>query len=216
MQKVYFISGLGADERVFKYLDLSFCEPVFIPWIKFLKDESLESYANRLRASIPDQDPVVVGLSMGGMIASIMASKEPNMKAVIISSNKNSGEFPPYLRAGKFAPIYKYFTGKPSLLMRKMIMTTFGSMTKEQEDLLMQLMNETDHEFMHNAIRAILAWKSDAGISPFNIKHIHGTADMMLPYKYVKADYSVKGGTHAMVVTKPDEVSVLLKKALGV
>jgi hypothetical protein len=34
MKKVYFISGLGADKRAFSFLDLSFCEPVFINWIQ--------------------------------------------------------------------------------------------------------------------------------------------------------------------------------------
>ena len=54
MKKVYFISGLGADKRIFSFLDLSFCEPVFIDWITPLKNESLESYALRLRKQIPD------------------------------------------------------------------------------------------------------------------------------------------------------------------
>ncbi|HLG39082.1 MAG TPA: hypothetical protein VI461_05410, partial [Chitinophagaceae bacterium] len=68
MKKVYFISGLGGDKRVFSFLDLSFCEPVFIEWIKPLKKESLESYALRLRNQIPEKNPVIVGVSLGGMM----------------------------------------------------------------------------------------------------------------------------------------------------
>jgi hypothetical protein len=48
LKKVYFISGLGADKRAFSFLDLSFCEPVFIEWIKPLKNETLQGYALRL------------------------------------------------------------------------------------------------------------------------------------------------------------------------
>ena len=59
MKKVYFISGIGADKRVFSFLDLSFCEPVFLDWIAPNKQESLESYALRLRNEIPEAHPVI-------------------------------------------------------------------------------------------------------------------------------------------------------------
>jgi hypothetical protein len=49
MKKVYFISGLGADKRAFSFLDLSFCEPVFIDWIQPLKNELLPEYALDLK-----------------------------------------------------------------------------------------------------------------------------------------------------------------------
>jgi hypothetical protein len=41
MKKVYFISGLGADSRVFSFLDLSYFEPVFLDWLPPQKKESL-------------------------------------------------------------------------------------------------------------------------------------------------------------------------------
>ena len=47
--KVYFLSGLGADKTVFQFLDLDFCEPVFIEWIPPHKNESLPDYALRLK-----------------------------------------------------------------------------------------------------------------------------------------------------------------------
>ena len=37
MKTLYCITGLGADENVFQYLDLSFVKPVFIDWISPLK-----------------------------------------------------------------------------------------------------------------------------------------------------------------------------------
>ena len=68
--QVYFISGLGADKTVFQLLDLSYCEPVFIDWIKPAKKEPLKAYALRLKAekNMPD-NAVIVGLSFGGMLA---------------------------------------------------------------------------------------------------------------------------------------------------
>jgi hypothetical protein len=41
MQKVYFISGLGADERIFQYLNLEGIEPVFIQWLEPFSKEKI-------------------------------------------------------------------------------------------------------------------------------------------------------------------------------
>ena len=71
--KVYFISGLGADYRVFSLLELSFCEPVFIGWIKPQPNESLPHYAARLLEQIPETSPIIVGISFGGMLVTEMA-----------------------------------------------------------------------------------------------------------------------------------------------
>jgi len=106
MKKVYFISGLGADKRVFSFLDLSFCVPVFIEWITPLKKESLESYALRLSKNIPEINPTIVGISFGGMLATEIAKANPDIKAIIISSNKTSAELPNLFRIGKYLPVY--------------------------------------------------------------------------------------------------------------
>src|SRR5688500_240528 len=98
MKKVYFISGLGADRRVFEFLDLSFCEPVFLDWIPPMKNESLPSYAERLCRDVKEPDAVLVGMSLGGMMATEFAKKHPAANVIILASNKTSREFPGYLR----------------------------------------------------------------------------------------------------------------------
>jgi len=67
---VYFISGLGADERVFQFLDLSEIEHRFIKWNVPQKNESLPSYCKRLTEQINvQQEVILIGISFGGMIA---------------------------------------------------------------------------------------------------------------------------------------------------
>lgn len=51
--KVYFISGLAADSRVFKHVVLPpGYEPIYIDWINPLTAESLQDYALRLAEKI--------------------------------------------------------------------------------------------------------------------------------------------------------------------
>ena len=210
MKKVYFISGLGGDKRVFSFLDLSFCDPVFIDWIEPLKNESLESYALRLRDQIPEKDPVIVGVSFGGMLVTEMAKANPGIHAIIISSNKTAKEFPGYLRIGKYFPVYKWIPERIANRSAHAIKWILGRNGKEQKKVLLQIIREMDIRFVRWAIYAIMHWKNKE--IPKNIIHIHGTGDILLPYRKVKADFSIKQGNHVMVMDSSEEVSVLLKK----
>ena len=71
---IYFISGLGADRRAFERLKLPGEFSLhYLEWIKPRIKESLNEYAKRLADTIDTAKPFsIVGLSMGGMIASAM------------------------------------------------------------------------------------------------------------------------------------------------
>lgn len=212
MQKVYFISGLGADRRAFSLLDLSFCEAVFIDWIKPLPDENLKNYALRLRQQIPDEHPTIIGISFGGMLATEMARADDKINAIIIASNKSSDEFPFYLRIGKYLPLYKWL---PSSLIKisYRFKWIFGVQDKKHTQLLAAILADVDPAFLKWAIGAILNWKGK--VIPRNVKHIHGTADKLLPSRYVRADFMIEGGTHLISINRPKEVSTLLKQLLA-
>lgn len=211
MQKVYFISGLGADCRAFSFLDLSFCDAVFVDWLKPLPNESLKNYALRLRKQIPDEHPTIIGVSFGGMLATEMAKSDERVKAIIIASNKSSDEFPFYLRIGKYLPLYKWL---PTTLIRVSyrFKWLFGVHDKKHAQLLASILADVDPHFLKWAIGAILNWKGKT--IPSNVKHIHGTRDKLLPLRYVKPHYLVEGGTHLMSINKPKELSSLLRQLL--
>jgi len=211
MKKVYFLSGLGADKRAFSFLDLSFCEPVFIDWIKPTGKESLKNYALRLRQQMPEEHPTVVGVSFGGMLATEMAKEDGLMNVIIIASNKSSLEFPGYLRVGKYFPLYKWLPEK-LIKNRTLLNWILGVEKDEQRKLMAAIIADTDPFFLKWAIDAILHWK-ETSIST-NVKHIHGTADKLLPYRLTKADHTIEGGTHTMTLYKHKEISDLLCKLI--
>src|SRR5437764_11227763 len=95
---VYLISAMGGDERVFQQLDLSFCNPVFINWIEPLKTENITQYAGRLKEQIKDPEPIIGGLSFGGMVAVEIAKQLPAKKIILISSSKSKKEIPYYIQ----------------------------------------------------------------------------------------------------------------------
>ena len=212
MKKVYFISGLGADKRAFSFLDLSFCEPVFIEWIKPLRNESLPDYALRLKEQIADPHPIVIGVSFGGMLATEIAKSDPSAKAIIISSNKTKKEFPKIFLAGKYIPAYKWvppaFLKKATLIRSKF----FGPKGEKQKEMFKQILNDADTNFSRWAIHSILHWENSE--IPENLTHIHGTSDKLLPFRLVKADFKIEGGSHLMIMNQYDEISALIKKLI--
>ena len=213
MQKVYFIPGLGADKRVFNFLDLSFCEPIFIDWIKPSVAETLTSYAQRLFETIQDEKACIVGVSFGGMLATEIAKVHPDTKVILISSAKTYLEIPGYLRFWRRLPLYKLHSDKNKNTLGKFILKILGSRGEDQKKLQLKILENSDPTFTRWATHAILSWRNLT--IPKNIVHIHGKADKLLPYKYVKADYTIEDGEHVMIMDKAAEISALLKKLIN-
>jgi pimeloyl-ACP methyl ester carboxylesterase len=212
MKTVYFISGLGADKRSFSFLDLSFCNPVFIDWIEPLPNESLPAYALRLRKQITGEHPVIVGVSFGGMLVTEMAKADATIRAIIISSNKSDREFPAFYRAGKYLPLYKWVS--PVILKKTALLRSyfFGPKGEKQKEVFRKILNESNTRFTKWAIHSILHWKNKD--IPANLIHIHGTADQLLPFRKVTADYIIEKGTHLMIMNEHKEISALLNKLI--
>ena len=210
MKKVYFISGLGADSRSFKFLNLSFCDPQFIQWILPSGDDTIPSYAKKLLTSINDENPTIVGVSFGGMLATEIAKVYPSAKVIIISSCKTYFEIPGYLRFWRYVPIYKFHSNRIKNSAGQFVLNILGAKGIEQRKVQQEILKDTDPLFVKWAIHAILTWKNT--VIPNNVIHIHGSADKLLPSRYVHADYTINKGEHVMIMDRPNELSELLKK----
>ena len=99
---IYCISGLGTDEQVFRNISLPGTRFVHLPWLHHSPRESLASYAARMASQISEPEPIIIGLSFGGMIGIEIARQQAVKKLIIISGVKTSRELPRWMRvAGK-------------------------------------------------------------------------------------------------------------------
>lgn len=212
---VYFLSGLGADKRAFSRITIP---PEFkvhhIEWIKPLKEESLKDYAKRLAVVIDDSKPfALVGLSFGGMMAVEIAQFFHPVKTILISSVATSSQLPPYQKLARYFKLYKLLPyqliKKPSLINYWI----FGVKEKQEKEMLAQILNDTDLEFLKWAIGRIVSWKNK--VKPENLFHIHGSADKIFPIIFVKPDVIIKNGGHLMIHKKAAEISGILAEQLN-
>jgi pimeloyl-ACP methyl ester carboxylesterase len=165
-----------------------------------------------LRKQITGEHPVIVGVSFGGMLVTEMAKADATIRAIIISSNKSDREFPAFYRAGKYLPLYKWVS--PVILKKTALLRSyfFGPKGEKQKEVFRKILNESNTRFTKWAIHSILHWKNKD--IPANLIHIHGTADQLLPFRKVTADYIIEKGTHLMIMNEHKEISALLNKLI--
>ena len=213
MQNIYCIPGLGADDGVFQYLDLSFVQPVFLRWIEPLKNETLHAYAMRMKEKyIHEENPLIFGLSLGGMIATEIAKAIPSAKTIIISSAKSKSEIPFYWKAFRYLPLHKTLPDwsiRQHTFMREFLL---GAKKRKTINYVKDVAQHADADFYRWAVDAILNW--DNKIIPSNVVHLHGTNDKLLPYKFISADITVNNGGHLMIIENASEISVLIKNII--
>lgn len=212
--KVYFISGLAADSRVFKHIQLpEGFEIVHLHWISPQKNESLESYALRLAEKIDSTENFgLVGLSMGGMIASVISKKYNPVITILISSVPTHKHFPAAFKIAYFTRLHKIVPA--SFLKSASILKRFFSAEDPQDKIVLrQVIKDSDAGFIRWALGAILQWKNED--IPAHLYHIHGTNDRVLPVRYTKPTHIISKGGHLMVMSRAGELNDLFGKLLA-
>lgn len=206
---IYCISGLGADGRLFANLKLpSSYKLKVLSWISARENESIESYAGRMASVIRDESPVLLGVSFGGMIAVEIAKLIPTSQVILISSIKTRFEKPFYFRIGAFLNLNKIISLRPAKFLEPFENYNLGVKTADDRKLAHEYHRNFDVKFGSWAVDRILHWRNE--IIPSNIFHIHGSADRILPVRYVKPDVVIRGGGHLMVFNRAGEISELV------
>ena len=211
---IYFISGLGADKRIFQKLILPENFTVhYIEWLHVYGKESLQNYCRRLSEQIDQSRQfILIGVSFGGIVAVQLSRLLKPVQTIIISSfcfKKEVSKF--YIFLGKTS-LFKLLPSRFLLKSNNFLFRLFGAVNAEEKKLLTDILSDTDPEFFNWALNKLFAW--DNSWRPKSFLHIHGTADRILPYRANMNAIPVEGGQHLMVFSRADEISRLLAKNL--
>ena len=210
--KIFIFSGLGADQRVFQKLDFSGFDVTFVNWIIPFEKETIEHYAARLLDQISGKNPILVGLSFGGIMAVEVAKQIETKKIILIASAKTKDEIPFYFQTAGKLNLQKLLP--TSLLKSSNFMTNwfFDASSSEDQQLLKQILNDTNPIFLQWALDKVANWTNS--YQPKNIFQIHGDRDRILPLQFIKADVVVKNGGHLMTLNKSEELTRILRNDL--
>jgi len=210
MKHIYLISGLGADKRVYRYIDLGTYQCHYIEWIEPIKRESIADYTRRLLAQIRHDRPVILGVSFGGMIAMEIGKLIETEKIILVSSVKSREDIPwPYRIAGALR-LHRLMA---RFLLRKgnaLLFWLFGVRDRNEQLLLTEILKESNPRFTRWAIDNVLHWKNETSLE--NVVSIHGTRDRLLPMR--GSTHVIKDGGHLMIVSKAREVSEVINRVM--
>jgi pimeloyl-ACP methyl ester carboxylesterase len=213
MKEIYCISGLGADKRAFQYLKLNNCNLHYIEWIEPFKNETISSYTSRLLEQIKTKNPILIGMSFGGMIAVEMAKQIKTEKVILISSIKTKYEMPLLYRMLAATGIQHVFPLKKIKYAYAIAFWFFGVRQEKEKKFLKTILLDTEPNLFEWSIKSAITWNNST--QPNNCFHIHGTADKIFPIKNIKANYKIENGGHFMIVNKAAIISVELNKILS-
>ena len=211
----YFISGLGADQRVFEKIKLPDEFRIqHLTWLTPFKNESLNAYCVRLAEKIDRSKPfVLIGLSFGGIVASeLMQIVRPKM-VIILSSISSIRQLPWYFKLGARLQLLRFLKGNAPGWTLPIILWSFSTKTEEEKKLLAQIIKETDPVFLKWALETLFKWTRE--LKADGIVHVHGSADRIFPLNTHQADKMIVGGGHFMVLSMADEVNMLLAEVLN-
>lgn len=210
MNTIYVLSGLGIDQRVFGNIDFGESNVIFIDWKEPLKNESIESYAERIAQSITTEAPILIGLSFGGILGIEIAKIRPVRKLILISSAKTRNELPLLFRLAGKLKLNKFFPN--TILKHKNFITSwlFGIESTSDGELFRKILKDVDPKFLSWAVNAVLNWQNN--YIPKNCFHIHGSKDRILPVKNMQTDIIIKDGGHFMTVNRSVELSEIIRK----
>lgn len=212
--KVYCISGLAADEHVFDKINVpEGFEKICLKWKEPQKKESLEHYALRMAEDIDQSEPfILMGLSFGGMISTILAPKIKPQKTILISSVTGRKELPWYFRTTGKMNLNSLLHMKTAIKAAPFAAEIFGAKTKEDKQWFKQMLSNSSENLMQWSINEIVKWQNQD--KPPGIIQIHGDNDLVLPHKYTHPDFLVEGGNHFMIMNKAEDVNKILADVL--
>lgn len=213
MKTIYCISGLGADEKAFSKLNIEGFQLKVIDWIEPLKNEPLANYATRMLQYINEENPILMGLSFGGIMCIEIAKQIPVQKIILISSIKTKYELPLWMKLVAKTRLHKIYSMKSYKITQPIQNLFLGATSADEKAMANNYRKNANTDYVKWAVNQILNWQNQQVAAP--IFHIHGSADKMFPVKKVKADAIITNGKHLMVMTKANEVSIAIKQFLG-
>jgi esterase/lipase len=211
----YFISGLGADERIFKKIVLPNNVIVkHIHWIEPLPQEALQEYCKRLLPQIDvNNEFILIGLSFGGMAAIELGKIIHPRQVIIISSVATAKEFPLPFKIVRLLRLHKIIPAWLLKIPNPIANWIFGVKTKKEKEMLRAFSKNVSPNYLKWSMNTVLNWNNKH--KPDNLVHIHGKDDKIFPCSKTNADITLENGGHLMVYNQAKKISAILSDIIN-
>ena len=213
MKKIYCISGLGADEGAFSRLRIPGHQLIYLPWLLPETKESIHVYAKRMSVVITEENPIIMGLSFGGMMAIEIAKFLPVKQIILISSISTMHDLPSWMKHAAKLNLNKMFSMRSSKVLEPIQNRLLGiSKDSAEIEMVRNYRKNAPLSYTTWAVNEVINWRNN--FQHPSLFHIHGDNDKMFPIKKLSPTCVVKGGGHFMIMNKSAEVSAYINSIL--
>ena len=199
---VYFMPGMAANSSIFKNIQLppEQFELHRLEWFVPERGMTLQDYARVMCKEIKHRNPVLIGVSFGGMLVQEMGRQISTRKIIIISSVKSKKELPKRLIFARYTKIHKLLPTGLVNNVELLAKYAFGETVTKRLDLYEQYLSIRDKYYLDWAIDQIVHWDQEE-FQP-DLIHIHGDRDAVFPIQYIDNCIRIENGTHIMILNR--------------
>ncbi len=215
--KAYLVPGLGFDHRIYKGYQLGDIDIEYIDWIDPIVDESIQDYSRRLSIKIPkdSEDVILLGHSLGGIVAQEIAAIQSIKKIFLISSIRSRSELPFHFKIVKPLHVHKLFSKE----LTAMTIKYWGGMhdynSSEEKALVKDMVNKQSNKYLQWALRQLSIWERPNISNDTGIFQIVGAKDKTFPIKLMKQpDRVIENSGHFMVYKHSKVINDLIADEL--
>ncbi|MBU2997397.1 alpha/beta hydrolase [Cellulophaga baltica] len=197
---VYLMPGMATSSNIFDNLVLlpEIFDVNFLEWSIPEKNISLEEYAKLMCKHIRHENPVLIGVSLGGLLVQEMSRIIKTRKVIIISSVKSEKELPAKMHFARVTKVHKLLPTGMVNNIELLAKYAFGEAVTKRLDLYEKYLSVRDKGYIDWSVDRVVNWKQRGTIS--NLVHIHGDKDPVFPIRNISNCITVKNGTHTMII----------------
>lgn len=202
-KSIYLMPGMGANPRIFERIEFpKNYDIVYLSWFPPNKDESLEQYAQRMCSRIHHQNPILLGVSFGGVLVQEMANFINCERVIIVSSIKSDQELPQPMKLAKVTNVHKLLPTKWIQNIEVFALFVFGDAIRVRLKRYQRYLSERDPEYLNWAIDRLVKWDKNKPLS--QLIHIHGVDDVVFPFRNIQRPVIKIPGDHAIILTQSE------------
>lgn len=197
---VYFMPGMAASHSIFEFIKLpeEKFHMHFLDWFVPEKGQSLESYAKEMLQRIEHVNPILLGVSLGGILVQEMAKYLSVQKIIIVSSVKLKSELPKRMLFARYTQVHKLLPTGLVNNVELLAKYAFGETVVKRLELYEKYLSIRDKQYIDWCIHQMVHWNQTE--YPSNLVHIHGDKDAVFPIANISDCKIVKNGTHTMII----------------
>lgn len=199
---VYCMPGMAANPSIFEYIKLpeNQFKIHFLEWKIPMQDEPLSLYAKRMCKDVKHDNPVLLGVSFGGILIQEMSKHINVRKLIVVSSVTTNNQLPRRMKFAKSTNAHKLLPTGLASSIKELEKYNFGKAIAKRLELYKKYMSVSDKYYLDWSIHQIVNWSQKERLP--NVIQIHGDKDGVFTHSCDSDCHVLSNGTHIMIIDR--------------